>query len=142
MTRQNARLPRGARRCGTAANTSARTSRWRASPVAASTGRTGSGMGRKDTLRGSDRGGFHFPGGERRAAPHPEADAAWLEILLQALRIPGRVSKEYVPVRARAVAVLAPVLGRERREVQHATREATEIGDGARGRAVVEILQH
>ena len=47
----------------------------------------------------------------------------------------------HIAIRARAVAVLAPVARRERRQVQHAAREPAEIGDRTRGRAVVEVLQ-
>src|SRR5881394_4230554 len=101
-----------------------------------------SGMAEKDTARASDCSGFHFPGGERRAAPYPEPDSAWFEMLLQSSGVPARVAQEDVAVGASAVAVFTPVTGGQRRKVQDSARQAAEVRNGASRRTVIEVLQH
>src|SRR5277367_1041281 len=92
--------------------------------------------------RGPPSRALHLPEYRRDVSAYPDPKADIVEPFTQPAPIPRTRSQMHGPIRAAAVAILAPILPGQRRHINCRPAQAAQVHDGARGLRIRQVLQH
>ena len=85
---------------------------------------------------------LHLPKYRRDVFAHPDPKADIAKPFVQPAPIPGTSPQMHGPIRAAAVAILAPILRGQRRHIKRRAAQDGQVHDGACGLCIRQVLQH